>query len=111
MFNEQILRTGLCYRSVITGAPVANDSFLQSADILQKIYNFRRFCGIVYATATRMAQEAHEVAVRDSHRLHDDACRMAQESHDTAMFDHQAAVALHDHVVSDPGFGCCGPFF
>lgn len=65
----------------------------------------------IHATATRMAQEAHEVAVRDSHRLHDDACRMAQESHDTAMFDHQAAVALHDHVVSDPGFGCCGPFF
>ena len=65
----------------------------------------------IHATAARMAQEAHETAIRDSLWLHDDACRMAKESPDTAMFDHQAAVDLHDHIASDPGFGCCGPFF
>lgn len=43
--------------------------------------------------------------------MHDDACHAAQQAHDTAVYNHQAAVDLHDHVVSDPGFGCCGPFF
>lgn len=74
-------------------------------------YNVPHSSAGMYATASRMAQEAHDTAVRDSQWLHDDACRMAHESHDTAMFDHQTAVDLHDHVVSDPGFGCCGPFF
>lgn len=64
-----------------------------------------------HATTARMAQEAHDSAVRSSWSMHDDACRMAQESHDTAVFDNQVAVDLHDHVVSDPGFGCCGPLF
>lgn len=64
-----------------------------------------------HTTVSIVAQEAHDTASRDSHWLHDDACRMAHESHDTAVFDNQAAVDLHDHVVSDPGFGCCGPFF
>lgn len=63
------------------------------------------------AAAARVAQDAHNTAVRDSQWLHDDACRTAHESHDTAVFDHQAAVDLHEHVISDPGFGCCGPFF
>lgn len=64
-----------------------------------------------HATASRMAQEAHDIAVRDSRSMHDDACHAAQQAHGTAVFDHQAAVDLHDHVVSDPGFGSCGPFF
>ena len=64
-----------------------------------------------HVTVSRVAQEAHDTASRDSLWLHDDACRIAQESHDTAVFDNQAAVDLHDHVASDPGFGCCGPFF
>ena len=58
-----------------------------------------------------MAQEAHEVAVRDSRWLHEDACYMVQQAHDTAISDHQAAVDYHEHYISDPGFGGCGPFF
>lgn len=74
-------------------------------------YHILNSAAEVHAAAARVAQEAHDTAVRDSQLLHEDACRMAQESHDTAMFDHQAAADLHDLVVSDPGFGCCGPFF
>lgn len=64
-----------------------------------------------HATAARMAQEAHDTAVRDSQWLHDDACRTAHESHDTAVFDHQAAVDCHDQFASVPDFGGCNPFF
>lgn len=65
----------------------------------------------IYVTAARMAQEAHDIAVRDSWAMQEEACHMAQQAHDTSVYDHQAAVDLHEHVVSDPGFGCCGPFF
>ena len=74
-------------------------------------YHILNSAAEIHAAAARVAQEAHDTAVRDSQLLHEDACRMAQESHDVAMFDHQAAADLHDLVVSDPGFGCCGPFF
>ena len=64
-----------------------------------------------HAAVSRMAQEAHDTAVRDSQWLHDDACRMAHESHDTAMHDHQAAVECHDQFSAPPDFGVCNPFF
>ena len=63
------------------------------------------------AVAARMAQEAHDTAVRDSQWSHDDACRMAHDSHDTAMHDHQAAVDCHDQFSAPPDFGVCNPFF
>ena len=65
----------------------------------------------MHVTASRMAQEAHDTAVRDSQWLHDDARRMAHESHDTAMHDHQAAVDCHDQFSAPPDFGCCNTFF
>ena len=60
--------------------------------------------------SSRMAQDAHDTAVRDAWMLHEDANHMAQLAHDNAVFDHQAAVETHDNFASDPGFGC-GPFF
>ena len=60
--------------------------------------------------AIRMAQEAHDAAVRDAWAMHDNADSMAQSAHDTAVNDHNFAVDLNDHMVNDPGFGC-GPFF
>ena len=60
--------------------------------------------------AIRMAQEAHDTAVRDAWAMHDNADSMAQSAHDTAVNDHNFAVDLNDHMVNDPGFGC-GPFF
>lgn len=60
--------------------------------------------------SSRMAQDAHDTAVRDAWMLHEDASHMAQHAHDSAVFDHQAAVETHDNFASDPGFGC-GPFF
>lgn len=74
-------------------------------------YNVPHSSAGMHVTASRMAQEAHDTAVRDSQRLHDDACRMAHESHDTAVFDHQAAVDCHDQFASAPDFGGCNPFF
>ena len=63
-----------------------------------------------HATAARMAQEAHDIAVRDSWAMHEDACHMAQQAHDTAVNDHQAAVDYHDQYVAAPDFGCSNPF-
>ena len=63
-----------------------------------------------HATTARMAQEAHDIAVRDSWAMHDDACHMAQQAHDTAVYDHQAAVDYHDQYVAAPDFGCSNPF-
>lgn len=64
----------------------------------------------MHEQSRRMAQEAHDTAVRDTWMLHEDANYMAQLAHDSAVFDHQAAVEAHDNFASDPGFGC-GPFF
>lgn len=74
-------------------------------------YNVPHSSAGMYATASRMAQEAHDTAVRDSQWLHDDACRMAHESHDTAVHDHWTAVECHDQFASAPDFGGCNPFF
>jgi hypothetical protein len=63
-----------------------------------------------HATTARMAQEAHDIAVRDSWAMHEDACHMAQQAHDTAVNDHQAAVDYHDQYVAAPDFGCSNPF-
>lgn len=63
-----------------------------------------------HTTAARMAQEAHDIAVRDSWAMHEDACHMAQQAHDTAVYDHQAAVDYHDQYVAAPDFGCSNPF-
>lgn len=63
-----------------------------------------------HTTAARMAQEAHDIAVRDSWAMHEDACHMAQQAHDTAVYDHQAAVDYHDQYVAAPDFGGCNPF-
>lgn len=60
--------------------------------------------------AIRMAQEAHDTAVRDAWAMHDNADSMAQSAHNTAVEDHNYAVDLNDHMMNDPGFGC-GPFF
>lgn len=60
--------------------------------------------------AIRMAQEAHDTAVRDAWTMHNTADSMAQSAHDTAVNDHNFAVDLNDHMVNDPGCGC-GPFF
>lgn len=74
-------------------------------------YNVPNSSAGMHVTASRMAQEAHDTAVRDSQRLHDDACRMANESHDTAVHNHQAAVDCHDQFSAPPDFGVCNPFF
>jgi len=63
-----------------------------------------------HTTAARMAEEAHDIAVRDSWAMHEDACRMAHESHDTAVHDHWTAVECHDQFASAPDFGGCNPF-
>lgn len=60
--------------------------------------------------AIRMAQEAHDTAVRDAWAMHDNADSMAQSAHNTAVEDHNYAVDLNDHMMNDPGFGC-GTFF
>lgn len=60
--------------------------------------------------AIRMAQEAHDTAVRDAWAMHNNADSMAQSAHNTAVEDHNYAVDLNDHMMNDPGFGC-GPFF
>ena len=60
--------------------------------------------------ATRMAQEAHDTAVRDAWAMHDNADSMAQSAHNTAVENQNYAVDLNDHMMNDPGFGC-GPFF
>lgn len=65
----------------------------------------------MHATAARLAQEAHETALRDSHWLHEDASRVAHESHDTAVYDHQSAADCHEQFSSPPDFGGCNPFF
>lgn len=64
-----------------------------------------------HATTARMAQEAHDIAVRDSWAMHEEACHMAQQAHDTAVCDHQAAADYHDQYVAAPDFGGCNPFF
>lgn len=58
----------------------------------------------------RMAQDAHDTAVRDAWAMHDNADYMAQCAHNTAVEDHNYAVDLNDHMMNDPGFGC-GTFF
>ena len=65
----------------------------------------------IYVTAARMAQEAHDIAVRDSWAMHEEACHMAQQAHDTSVYDHQAAADYHDQYVAAPDFGGCNPFF
>lgn len=62
------------------------------------------------ATAARMAQEAHDIAIRDSRTLHEDACHMAHQAHDMAVYEHQATVDYHDQYVTTPDFGCSNPF-
>ena len=63
-----------------------------------------------HTTAARMAQEAHNIAVRDSWAMHEEACHMAQQANDMAVYDHQAAVDYHDQYVAAPDFGCSNPF-
>lgn len=63
-----------------------------------------------HTTAARMAQEAHDIAVRDSWAMHEEACHMAQQAHDMAVYDHQAAADYHDQYVAAPDFGGCNPF-
>lgn len=57
-----------------------------------------------------MTQEAHNIAVRDSWAMHEEACHMAQQANDMAVYDHQAAVDYYDQYVAAPDFGCSNPF-
>jgi hypothetical protein len=76
----------------------------------RRLLQSNQYMSNAHEYATRMAQDAHDTAVRDAWAMHDNADSMAQSAHDTAVNDHNFAVDLNDHMVNDPGFGC-GPFF
>ena len=108
-----ILSPGVKQTKHTSSAPVQKHSCstaIHSQNRRQACQNSQQHMRDTFDQAIRMAQDAHDTAVRDAWTMHHNADSMAQSAHDTAVNDHNFAVDLNDHMVNDPGFGC-GPFF
>jgi hypothetical protein len=107
-----ILSPGVKKPKNTDGNPVRKQghSTIIDAQNQRSLLQSNQYMSNAHEHTTRMAQDAHDTAVRDAWAMHDNADSMAQSAHDTAVNDHNFAVDLNDHMVNDPGFGC-GPFF
>lgn len=107
-----ILSPGVKKTKNTDGNPVRKQghSTIINAENQRRLLQSNQYMSNAHEHATRMAQDAHDTAVRDAWAMHDNADSMAQCAHNTAVEDHNYAVDLNDHMMNDPGLGC-GTFF